>query len=60
MVLKLKRTSSSLWLVSGAVQREREKHVMVAYRPTPICAGQVSEEVGGGRWCPDREMRRVS
>lgn len=29
---------------------------MVAYRPKRICAGQESEEEGGGRWCPDREQ----
>lgn len=29
---------------------------MVAYGPKRICAGQESEEEGGGRWCPDREQ----
>lgn len=56
MVSQHKRTSSSLWLVGGAAQRKREAHVMVAYRPKRICAGQESEEEGGGRWCPDREQ----
>lgn len=46
MVSQHKRTSSSLWLVGGAARRKREAHVMVAYRPKRICAGQESEEEG--------------